>query len=303
LQTSKGGVGKTTISANLAAYFDLYRHKRVLLIDFDYQGSLTETLSASAQLVEVGDASARHLIQREDPPETVLDKSHTLHPALSRSRLFPCFYGFNKIENKLLLQWVTQRDGAEIRFNTHRYLSSAVFQEKFDVVIIYAPPRLMTATVNAACASNHLLIPTMLDGMSTTATLNTLGVFHELRKNLTPGLNVLGILPTFVAKREELNRREQVAMDELRQLMPGYWKSAPLPDIFSDVGICRREAIAKVAAQGLAFQGDPEVRDMFIALGDKISNRIFVDEGTEPTPSPAEAESNVTRINAGRKHG
>src|SRR5258705_7686909 len=41
IANNKGGVGKTTLSANLAAYFELRRNKRVLLIDLDYQGSLS----------------------------------------------------------------------------------------------------------------------------------------------------------------------------------------------------------------------------------------------------------------------
>jgi Mrp family chromosome partitioning ATPase len=40
----KGGVGKTTIAANLAAYFEMKRNERVLAIDLDHQGSLSSML-------------------------------------------------------------------------------------------------------------------------------------------------------------------------------------------------------------------------------------------------------------------
>src|SRR5262245_34404511 len=43
----KGGVAKTTLTANLAAYFAA-KNYRVLLVDFDYQGSLTTTCFGAA---------------------------------------------------------------------------------------------------------------------------------------------------------------------------------------------------------------------------------------------------------------
>ncbi|MDH4983753.1 ParA family protein [Hyphomicrobium sp. D-2] len=298
----KGGVGKTTVSANLAAYFELHLNKRVLLIDFDYQGSLTEILLAASKLDNV-EASAKRLIQGEDTPEMAFAKAYSLRPELPKSQFFPCFYGFNKVENQVLLRWLTQPNAPEIRFNTHKYLSDPIVQKNFDVVIIDAAPRLMTATINAACASTHVLIPTMLDGLCTNATINTLGVFHELKTELNPALDIVGVLPTFVAQSKNLTSNETAALNQLRQLIPSYWKKAPFPEIISDAWICRKAAISRVAGNGLAFSTDNDVRDMFIALGDKISARIFPNED-RPTPDAGIGyAASVTPIASARRRG
>jgi len=298
----KGGVGKTTVAANLAAYFELHLKKRVLVIDFDYQGSLTEILMAASKQAKL-EASAKGLISGEDPPGSVLAKSYSLHPGLPQSRFFPCFYGFNKVENQVLLRWLTQPHHPEIRFNTHTYLSDPIVQQNFDVVIIDAAPRLMTATINAACASTHVLIPTMLDGLCTNATINTLGVFHELKAELNPALEIVGVLPTFVAQSQRLSSNEIEALEQLRQLIPSYWKKAPFPEIISDAWICRKSAISRVAGNGLAFNTDNEVREMFIALGDKISARIFSNED-RPTPdTDIGYAASVTPIASARRRG
>lgn len=63
----KGGVGKTTICANLAAYF-AERGKRVLMIDCDYQGSLSDTVLTHAR-VEKFTSNAHWLIDASQVSE------------------------------------------------------------------------------------------------------------------------------------------------------------------------------------------------------------------------------------------
>jgi chromosome partitioning protein len=292
----KGGVGKTSLTSLLAGYFDLHENKRVLLIDFDYQGSLTDTLLASANLPEF-EASSRRLLEIGKAPEDIIARAYSLHPALTRTKLFSCFYGFNRIENAVMMRWIAERQ--EARYLTHSILSHPEVQKSFDLVIIDAPPRLSTATVNAFCASTHVLIPTILDSMSTQAALNTLGVVRQFREMLNPGLEVLGVVPTMVS-RTELNVRERDYLERMVARMPGFWKQTPVPHVFEDQRICRREAIATALGSELAYSSSEEVRQMAISLGDALAERLFThaDEGFGDTPSEG---TNITSIASARR--
>lgn len=292
----KGGVGKTAITSLLAAYFDIHLHKRVLLIDFDYQGSLTDTLLASADLKQF-EASSRRLLAVGTPPEDVIAHAYSLHPSLTQSRLFSCFYGFNRIENAVMMRWIAERN--EARYLTHAILSDAAVQRAFDLVIIDAPPRLSTATVNALCASTHILIPTILDSMSTQAALNTIDVVRQFRHLLNPGLDILGIVPTMVNRAEELNGRERDSLERMVARMPEFWKQSPLPEIAIEQKILRREAIATALGTKLAFNASQEVRSMAISLGDHLAERLFAHATQKFEETPA-ASGNVAPFGPAR---
>ena len=93
-------------------------------------------------------------------------------------------------EIQVMFRWLTARE-PEVRYNLHHYLQSHVFQTDsryaFDLVLIDCPPRLLTGSVNALAASTHVLVPTILDGQSHVATLNTLGAVQQFRQTLNPG--------------------------------------------------------------------------------------------------------------------
>lgn len=268
----KGGVGKTTIAANLAAYFNSIG-KRVLLIDFDYQGTLTETIRNSLKVKEPF-LSSNALLSDELSSNDIFNQSEPLHGLFDSSRLFPAFYELNDYETLMLLNWFNGSHD-EIRFNLHKYLSSEIFQNSFDVTIIDAPPRPGTAVVNAACASTHILIPTILDHLSVEATLNTTQVFNDFRSKLNPQLKLLGIVPSKVSK-VGYSPYEEREIENLKNRIPNIWQGNDTVSIYKSTPIYDKADIAKHAGLNVPYlvSNNLLIRNIFDDLGEKIAEEL-----------------------------
>src|SRR6266550_1952573 len=95
----KGGVGKTTLCANLAAHFSAVG-KRVLLLDVDYQGSLSNML-LSADGVEVVSAEVNKLLTPGADLLAFKSAARPFKKILNGSSIVPGKYEFASLENQV----------------------------------------------------------------------------------------------------------------------------------------------------------------------------------------------------------
>lgn len=274
----KGGVGKTTICANLAGYF-AWTGRRVLLIDFDYQGSLSDTFLSHARIEPVAWTSQR-LIEGNDRPEELRGVAERLSPLNSNLWLYPAFYGFSRSEMQVMFRWLVGKD-TEVRFNLHRYLQSSLFQAAtescFDLVLIDCPPRLLTGTVNALAASTHVLVPTILDGQSHVATLNTLQAIQQFRQTLNKNLKTLGVVPSMVSAGTGYNERETHFIEELERQIPSFHEPTV---VLKERPIVRKEQLARAGGSEVIYfsssndQKTNDVRAMFSNLAQYVEQHL-----------------------------
>lgn len=267
----KGGVGKTTLVANLAARFQRDATRPVLVIDFDYQGSLSETFAKQAERPQ--DAMRAHTLLFGDVSDSdALAHARPLARGLESVEYYPARYEFATIENNIMIDWVRNPGNGDVRFCLCRYLRSTPFQKRYSMVLIDCPPRLTTGTINALCASTHLLIPTKLDEMSAEAAIYFLQQIQRMKDSLFPRLEILGIVPTMTDEAERLSDYEERARDRITFFGEQQLQRGNL--LLMEQRVPDRRDIGRFAGAGVAYLRKSATRPIFDKLAEEIKRRI-----------------------------
>lgn len=197
LANFKGGVGKTTIAANIAIALSRKGY-RVLIIDFDYQGSLDSRFQVDVKLNS--DSSGSNALLLKDGRLFDSGTLYRLDGAYKGIALVPSFYALASLENRLMLQWLLQNEGDDIRFRLASKLLDERTAREFDIIIIDTPPRLTAGTVNALCASTDVLIPTVADKTSVDAVTGFALVVRNFRQRYNSKLEIAGVVPSLTSQ-------------------------------------------------------------------------------------------------------
>ncbi len=264
----KGGVGKTTLCANLAAYFEKERGKRVLVIDLDYQGSLSSMmLQAAGGRIE--GSTADSLISGTETGGWLLLAARPLLPILNQTKLITSNYSFSRTENRLMLKWLLNEAQHDPRLTLAKMMLTPEVQDNFDIVLIDAAPRLSTGAIAALAGSTHLLVPTMYNSLAAETLQSFLGVAKRLKQQLNPNLQLAGV----VGNLTHASTLADSEKDAKGLVKDGLESWDPNAHIFKN-HIPRRVAISKYAGTQIAFLEDGEVREIFERVGSELSSRI-----------------------------
>lgn len=177
----KGGVGKTSTAAALAAGLNLAGYK-TLAVDADAQSSLTYIMGSDAErgIYEAMTGSdAAQLIQHTDQGD-LLPSS----PALIGADL-----EFTKTGREYILRDVLEP-----------------IQGEYTHIVIDCPPQLGIMAINALTASDDVIIPMGADILSLQGLGQLCDTINTVKKYCNPKLRIAGLLITRYSKRAVLSR-------------------------------------------------------------------------------------------------
>jgi chromosome partitioning protein len=278
----KGGVGKTTIAANLVAYFSEQKRRdgsplRILVVDLDYQGSLSVMLLSEAK-IEESETTSNFLLDPQYSVETAKAKALRLRPRFENVWLYAAHDDFLPVENRLMMEWIIQRnpDHGDLRYELHRKLQAPGFLDSYDLVIIDGPPRMTTGFLSGLCASTHLLIPTIADKLSAPASIRFLRQLQQLGPELFPATTQLGLVPSRTYHPDgTLTEKESRVIDDMLAELERSYQIFDV-NVFRTAAISNRGSFIEAAGSSLAYfhPTDDVPRQVITQLGSKIKDRI-----------------------------
>lgn len=165
---NKGGVGKTTLLCNIAAYYSIHQHKKVLVIDSDPQCNATTYLLDDTKLEEVySDKSVKTLYDYIEPYQSGED---LINLPIQRSDNFSVdlVLGDTRLalmEDFLSGEWADTASAIQRSLKTICFFKRLFLdvQKKYDFVFIDVGPSLGVLNRLVLLFSDGFIMPTSSD--------------------------------------------------------------------------------------------------------------------------------------------
>ncbi|MGI5952124.1 MAG: ParA family protein [Brooklawnia sp.] len=190
LTNQKGGVGKTTTTINLGAAL-AETGRRVLLVDFDPQGSLSVGLGVNPHTLD--QSIYNLLLSREYSFDEIVLSSPD-----PRLDILPANIDLSAAEVQLVSEVAREQ-------TLKRVLDPV--RDRYDYILIDCAPSLGLLTVNALTASDKVIIPLECEFFALRGVALLTDTIAKVQDRLNPELEILGIVATMFDTRT-LHSRE-----------------------------------------------------------------------------------------------
>ena len=199
----KGGVGKTTTTINLGAALVELGHK-VLLVDFDPQGSLSVGLGVNPHTLERSVYNL--LLSREYMADEVIQPT-----SVEGMDILPSNIDLSAAEVQLVSEVAREQ-------TLSRLLEP--LRGEYDFILVDCAPSLGLLTINALTASDYVIMPLECEFFALRGIALLTDTISKVSDRLNPNLKILGILGTMydgrtLHSREVLERVVQAFGDDV----------------------------------------------------------------------------------------
>ena len=192
----KGGVGKTTTAINLGIGL-AHSKKKVLIIDLDPQANLTQSMGILDEQTQTIYGALRGAYSLPTMTVNGVD--------ITPSELNLCLAEI-ELSGNLGREFILRDLLNEEQGRTETVVN------KYDFIIIDAPPSLGLLTTNALACSNFVIIPVQSEYLALQGLNKLHGVIELVKQKLNPGLQILGVLLTRYDSRKVLNKNIEEAL-------------------------------------------------------------------------------------------
>ena len=249
----KGGVAKSTSVVNLSVGL-AGKGKRVLVIDNDPQGSLTEALGfPEPDKLEVTLANIMEWVLNEDdfePDAGIIHHEEGID-------LMPANIELSGVETSLVGIMSSETTLKE-------YID--MIRDDYDYILVDCSPNLGQLTMNALVAADEVIIPVQAAYLPIKGLEQLLKTISRVKRKMNPNLNIMGILITMV------DYRTIYAREITEVLYEHYGKSIHIFDEVIPLSVRAAEA----SAEGVSiykYDKNGKVAQAYMQIVEEVLNR------------------------------